>query len=66
MKELEEIQEAVRKLPKDKLAKFRAWFWRFDAQVWDEELEKDVKEGKLDRLADEALRDLQKGYCTDL
>jgi hypothetical protein len=33
---------------------------------WDEQLEKDVQSGKLDHLADQALKDLKEGRCTEL
>ena len=37
-----------------------------DWEAWDRQLEEDVKAGKLDRLAKEALEDLRAGRCTDL
>jgi hypothetical protein len=66
MSTVEEIKRAIAGLPSDKLAEFRAWFAAFDAEVWDRELEEDVLAGRLDVLADEALRDLDEGRCTDL
>lgn len=63
---VEELKEAVRKLSKEELAQFRAWFREFDASLWDEEFEEDVRTGKLDWLAEEALEDLRTGRCTDL
>jgi hypothetical protein len=66
MKSVEEIQDAVRQLSKEELARFRAWFAEFDANLWDEEWEEDVVKGRLDPLAEEALRDWHEGRCTDL
>ena len=37
-----------------------------DWEAWDRQLEADVKAGKLDQLAEEALEDLRAGRCTDL
>ena len=37
-----------------------------DWEAWDRQLEEDVKAGKLDQLAEEALEDLRAGRCTDL
>ena len=37
-----------------------------DWEAWDRQLEEDVKSGKLDQLAEEALEDLRAGRCTDL
>ena len=61
---LQEIEIAVQKLPREKLAQFRRWFEEFDAQQWDAQFEKDVEAGKLDALADEAIEDLKEGRCT--
>lgn len=43
-----------------------AWLAAFEARVWDREFAEDSAAGKLDMLADEALRDLEAGECTDL
>jgi hypothetical protein len=61
-----EISGAVRRLPKLELARFRKWFAEYDAAVWDEQLARDVAAGRLDKLADEALRDLKAGRTTAL
>ena len=37
-----------------------------DWEAWDRQLEEDVKAGKLDQLAEEALEDLRSGRCTEL
>ena len=66
MNNLQEIEIAVQKLPSDQLSQFRRWFEEFDAQQWDAQFEKDVEAGKLDALADEALKDLNEGRCTPL
>ncbi len=56
---VKEIVEAIRKLPPSELDTFRAWFAEFDAELWDREMEADVAAGRLDHLAEEALRDLR-------
>jgi hypothetical protein len=66
MSTVEEIERAVAGLPPEKLAEFRTWFAAFDAGAWDREFEEDVHAGRLDALADEAMRDLDEGRCTDL
>ena len=60
------VEEAVRQLSPEGLAAFRAWFLRFDANVWDRQIEADVAAGELDHLAEEAVLDLSEGRCTDL
>ena len=37
-----------------------------DWQAWDEELERDVAAGRLDRSADEALAEFERGETTEL
>ena len=58
---VEDIEDAVERLPPDKLAKFRAWFEEFDAARFDQKIEQDAKGGRMDKLADEALRKLRDG-----
>jgi hypothetical protein len=66
MSTVHDIKEAVRQLSPEELAAFRAWFAEFDASAWDRQFEEDIAAGRLDRLAEEALRDLREGRCTDL
>jgi hypothetical protein len=42
------------------------WFAEFDAEAWDQQFETDVTTGKLDKLAEKALKHLREGNCTDL
>jgi hypothetical protein len=55
MSKVENIEEEVRRLTPLELSVFRRWFLEFDAQVWDRQIEDDVRTGKLDKLAEEAL-----------
>ena len=61
-----EIESAVQKLSPDEMTAFRDWFLTFDAGRWDQQFEQDVAGGRLDALADEAIRDLREGRCKDL
>jgi hypothetical protein len=63
---LHDIESAVAGLQPDELAKFRAWFVEFDAEVWDRQFEEDVRAGRLDDLAKEALDDYREGRTTEL
>jgi len=65
MSTVEEIEDAVRRLSSEDLAVLRAWFAQLDAAAWDRQIEEDVATGRLDPLADEALRDLHEGRCSD-
>ncbi|MEO8427276.1 MAG: hypothetical protein ABI651_09220 [Verrucomicrobiota bacterium] len=66
MSTVSEIENAVQKLSRNELTAFRDWFLEFDAVAWDRQFEQDVAAGRLDALADEAIRDLREGRCTDL
>jgi hypothetical protein len=66
MSTVQEIERAVRQLPPEDLAAFRAWFLEFDGNLWDEQIERDVAAGRLDALADEALAALRAGRCRKL
>ena len=66
MSSLGEIEQAISKLSREELLSFRNWFQEFDADAWDRQFEADVAAGRLDKLADEALHDLDSGRCTDL
>jgi hypothetical protein len=36
------------------------------AEAWDRQIAEDAKAGRLDALAEEAMKDLKAGRCTDL
>ncbi len=61
MTKIEKLERDIRGLSAKELATFREWFAAFDAAAWDQQLEADVKAGKLDSLADAALADHRAG-----
>ncbi|MBF6570926.1 MAG: hypothetical protein IVW54_18840 [Candidatus Binataceae bacterium] len=65
MSKLEALEKRVSGLSAEDLAEFRQWFAEFDAAAWDRQIERDVKAGKLDALADETLRDHAAGKSTE-
>lgn len=58
---LEQIEAAILQLPREDFQKLLEWFSDLDYQRWDEQLEKDITDGKLDALAQEAIADYEKG-----
>lgn len=63
---LQEIGKTIAELPPEELAKFREWFLAFDAEQFDKRIEIDAGDGRLDSLADAALRnqhDVAVGSC---
>ena len=63
---VERIEQDVQMLSPDELAQFRAWFLEFDWAAWDRQVERDVQAGRLDNLAEKALRDHAGGKTTPL
>jgi hypothetical protein len=63
---VDEISGAVKRLPKNDLARFRKWFAEYDAAVWDRQIEADAKEGKLETLIRQAHRDHRGGRTKPL
>lgn len=61
-----EIERAVSHLSAEDLTRFRKWFEQFDAQMWDRQFEADVKAGRLDRIAEQALADYDAGNVQEL
>ena len=55
MSTLEQIEAAILTLPSDEFQRLRQWFFDLDYQQWDEQLEQDVANGKLEALAEEAI-----------
>lgn len=66
MTTVQEIEKKVSSLPPDELAEFRAWYEKFDANIWDKQFEDDAKSGKLDEVAEQAIEDYKKGKFTGL
>ena len=56
MSKVERIENEIQGLSSEELAELRDWFLAFDWAAWDRQLEADIQGGKLDALADEALR----------
>ena len=51
MTTVKEIEAAITRLSKDEFNIFRAWFAEYDAEVWDKQIEKDVKTGAMLRCS---------------
>ena len=66
MSKVENIEQEIRALTPSELAAFRQWFLEFDGQIWDRQIEEDIRAGKLDKLADEALATHRAGKSTEI
>lgn len=64
--DVKEIENAIASLPPIEIAELAKWFEEFHAQIWDQQIERDVKAGRLDSLLQEAKQDLEAGRCEPL
>ena len=63
---VENIEDEIRNMSPDELARFRKWFLEFDSKQWDEEIEQDAKAGNLDKIAEQAIQFYGNGKATEL
>ena len=47
---IKEIELAITQLTPEELSQFTVWFEEFQAKAWDEQIEKDIEAGRLDKL----------------
>lgn len=66
MSKVEAIERQIQQLSPDELSALREWFAAFDAEAWDRQLESDARAGKLDALAEKALKAHASGATTKL
>jgi hypothetical protein len=66
MSTLEQIETAILTLSPDEFQRLRQWFSDVDYQRWDEQLEKDIADGKLEDLAAEAIAEFKAGQCSEI
>ena len=66
MGKVEQLEQQIQALSPEELARFREWFLEFDWAAWDRQLERDVKAGKLDGLAQKALQEHAAGKTKPL
>ena len=66
MSVVETIERQVQQLGLKELAQFRDWFFEFEADAWDRQIERDAKAGKIDALARKALEDHAAGRTIPL
>ena len=63
---LEQIESAILQLSPDEYKKLIEWFADLDYQRWDGQLEKDIADGKLEALAQEAIAEFKAGHCQEI
>ena len=63
---IEEIEDKISHLSNEKLKQFRAWYEKFDSKNWDEQIEKDINDGKLNDIAAAAIAEYKAGKSRKL
>lgn len=66
MSNLEQTKAAILSLPSNEFEKLKQWFFDLDYERWDEQLEQDIAEGKLEALAQEAIAEFEAGHCREI
>jgi hypothetical protein len=66
MSTIEQIEAAILTLPPEQFQRLRQWILYVDYQHWDEQLEQDIADGKLEALAEEAIAEFKAGHCREL
>ena len=66
MSEVEQIEDRIKSLSPEELARLRAWFAEFDAQAWDRQLEADSNAGNLNHLIEKSLAEHKAGKSRPL
>jgi hypothetical protein len=63
---MEKLEREIQKLSPEELADLRDWFRKYDAEAWDRQIEEDVRGGRLDGLAEQALAAHKAGRTKEL
>ena len=66
MSTIAQIKTAILTLAPEEFQRLKQWIFDVDYQHWDEQLERDVSEGKLDALAAEAIAEFKAGQCREI
>ncbi|PSO82066.1 MAG: hypothetical protein BRC54_14705 [Cyanobacteria bacterium SW_7_48_12] len=66
MPDLEQIEAAILSLSSSEFERLRLWFFELDYERWDEQIEQDIEDGKLEALAQEAIAEFEAGYYQEI
>ncbi len=62
----QQVLENYPKLNTRSLQAVRQWISDVDYQRWDEQIKRDIAQGKLDALAEEAISEFRAGQCREI
>ena len=63
---VEELEREIQKLDRVELASLAQWFQGYVADEWDQQIENDIRSGRLDTFAEEALAEHEEGKTREL
>lgn len=63
---LAEIKIAIEQLPFEQRAELAAWFHGWQDDTWDEQMKRDIADGKLDELLREVEDDIKAGRLREM
>lgn len=66
MSTVDEIESAIKHLTAEQYKMFRKWFEEYESNLWDSQIEQDIRDGKLDKIAQEAIEEYESGNCSKL
>lgn len=66
MSTIKQIEAVILTLPPEQFQQLWQWILEIDYQRWDEQLEQDIADGKLEALAAEAIAEFKAGHCREL
>ncbi len=66
MSTVDEITSAIQRLSADEVARVQAWLVEYAERLWDEQIERDERDGRLDALIDGALEERRAGRTRPL
>jgi hypothetical protein len=63
---VQELEDAIRQLPHEEFVRLASWIDEYRAELWDRQIESDVRTGRLDEAGRRADADFESGRCTPL
>ena len=61
MSTVQDLKQAIEQLLEEDFWKLSEWLIQRHADQWDQQIEEDIRAGKLDKFAEEALREQREG-----
>lgn len=61
MSTVQEIERAIEQLPREEAFRLADWISSRISKEWDQEIEEDIKAGRLDHIAQEAVAEFRAG-----